>query len=60
MTPEGKLCEAVVIEADPEDRLAEGISVKGDLEDLNPDEIIDIIREAGIVGMGGATFPTTC
>ncbi|MFI5359194.1 MAG: electron transport complex subunit RsxC [Halanaerobiales bacterium] len=58
LTPEGKLCEAVVIEADPEDRLAEGISVKGDLEDLNPDEIIDIIREAGIVGMGGATFPT--
>lgn len=58
LTPEGKLCEAVVIEADPEDKLAEGISGKGDLEAISPEEIINIIREAGIVGMGGAMFPT--
>ena len=25
---------------------------------LTPDEIIDIVKEAGIVGMGGAGFPT--
>ncbi|MBI5700192.1 electron transport complex subunit RsxC [Candidatus Saganbacteria bacterium] len=28
------------------------------LEELTPDEIRRIVREAGIVGMGGATFPT--
>ena len=28
------------------------------MTNLTPDEIIDIIREAGIVGMGGAGFPT--
>jgi electron transport complex protein RnfC len=58
LTPEGKLCEAVVIESDGEDHLAEGVSPKGDLEELGREEIIEIIREAGIVGMGGAMFPT--
>lgn len=28
------------------------------LESLNPEEIRKIVREAGIVGLGGATFPT--
>ena len=28
------------------------------LGDTSPDEIVDIIRRAGISGMGGATFPT--
>ena len=27
-------------------------------EGLSPNDILSIIREAGIVGMGGATFPT--
>ncbi len=30
----------------------------GDLESLSREQIIDCIREAGIVGMGGAGFPT--
>ncbi|MEG0578769.1 MAG: RnfABCDGE type electron transport complex subunit C, partial [Niameybacter sp.] len=29
-----------------------------DYTDLSREEIVDIIKEAGIVGMGGATFPT--
>ncbi|MDI3548814.1 MAG: H+/Na+-translocating ferredoxin:NAD+ oxidoreductase subunit [Halanaerobiales bacterium] len=57
-TPVGKESLAIVIEADEEDTLAEGIAPKGNLEDLSPEEIRKIIREAGIVGMGGAMFPT--
>lgn len=57
-TPVGKKSLAVVIEADEEDTLAEEISTKGSLDDLSSDEIRKIIREAGIVGMGGAMFPT--
>ena len=30
-----------------------------DLDSLTPDEIVEIIKEAGIVGMGGAGFPTS-
>lgn len=29
-----------------------------EIENLNPKEIIDIVGEAGIVGLGGASFPT--
>ena len=27
------------------------------IKDLTKEEIVEIIKEAGIVGMGGATFP---
>ena len=49
---------AVVIESDGKNTLHESVQPHGDLDKLTPDEIIDIIREAGIVGMGGAGFPT--
>ena len=49
---------AVVIESDGKNTLHESVQPHGDLDTLTPDEIIDIIREAGIVGMGGAGFPT--
>lgn len=53
-------CEmtSVVIESDGKDVLHESVQPKGNLDELTPDEIIDIVREAGIVGMGGAGFPT--
>lgn len=43
---------AVVIEND-----LQGASVKGALPN-SPDEILQAIREAGIIGMGGAAFPS--
>ena len=49
---------AVVIESDGKNTLHESVQPHGELDNLTPDEIIDIIREAGIVGMGGAGFPT--
>ena len=35
-----------------------GFVPRASLEEVNAAEIVDIIREAGIVGMGGAGFPT--
>ncbi|MFH1645858.1 MAG: electron transport complex subunit RsxC [Candidatus Omnitrophota bacterium] len=29
-----------------------------DIEKLMPDEIVDLVKEAGLVGLGGAAFPT--
>ncbi|MEG0050550.1 MAG: electron transport complex subunit RsxC [Terrisporobacter sp.] len=55
--PGGKgLC--VVIENDFNETLDESVQPKGNLEDLDSKDIVKYIQEAGIVGMGGATFPT--
>ncbi|MBW9148945.1 electron transport complex subunit RsxC [Clostridium sp. CM028] len=51
-------CLSIVIENDGFDEWIEGIPFERDWEKLNDNEIKDIIKEAGIVGMGGATFPT--
>ena len=48
----------VVIENDGLDTLCPEIRPRGDVDALSPDELMKLIREAGIVGMGGATFPT--
>lgn len=42
------------------DGLFEEVEMKGcaSLEDLTKEELINIVKEAGIVGMGGAGFPT--
>ena len=51
----GRQVLAVVIE---NDGLNEAVpAVSADLDSLNNDEILHRIREAGIVGMGGAAFP---
>ncbi|ABR48437.1 electron transport complex, RnfABCDGE type, C subunit [Alkaliphilus metalliredigens QYMF] len=49
---------SVVIESDGRNEIDPSISPKGDIGSLDPKEIIEIIKEGGIVGMGGATFPT--
>ncbi|MCT4508345.1 MAG: electron transport complex subunit RsxC [Tepidibacter sp.] len=55
--PGGKgLC--VVIENDFENEAHESVVPKGSIESLKGEEILEIIKEAGIVGMGGAAFPT--
>lgn len=40
------------------DQAHESIKPKGKLEDLSQSEIIEIIKESGITGLGGAGFPT--
>ncbi len=56
--PIGRMASSVVIESDGEYTLHEDVKPNPDLKDLSVDELKKIIREAGIVGMGGATFPT--
>ncbi|MBC8588854.1 electron transport complex subunit RsxC [Paratissierella segnis] len=55
--PTGKKSECIVIESDGQNELFESVKPKGDLDSLTSEEIFDIIREAGIVGLGGAAFP---
>ena len=57
-TPSGAKTNTIVIESDGLDTPHESINPKGDLEDLSPSEIVNIIKEAGITGLGGAGFPT--
>lgn len=48
----------VVIESDGLNTISEEVKPKGDISSLDGKEILEIIKEAGIVGMGGAGFPT--
>ena len=54
----GSKALAVIIESDGKNEIDSSIQPKGDIENLEPEEIVHIIKDAGIVGMGGATFPT--
>ena len=51
-------CPSIVIANDGKDLLDESIKPNKSLEELTPAEIIEIVKNAGIVGMGGAGFPT--
>jgi len=57
--PKGEMVLAVIIENDFQNTLDETMTAYEDYTTLSADEVIAIIREAGIVGMGGATFSTS-
>ena len=50
---------SVVIENDKKYVVDESVKPKGDLSTLSKEEIVNIVKEAGIAGMGGAGFPTS-
>ena len=52
--------QSVVIENDHQGNLCETVQPRSQetVDKLTPEELMAIIREAGIVGMGGAAFPT--
>ena len=52
------MCNSIVIENDGLNELHESVKPNKRLDELTPEEIIAIVKEAGIVGMGGAGFPT--
>jgi electron transport complex protein RnfC len=56
--PLGRALPAVEIAPDGLDTWAEDIRDQEDFCSLTPDDLRTVIREKGIVGMGGATFPT--
>ncbi len=49
---------AIVIENDGQNTLCPTLHSYESIDGLTPEQLMEIIREAGIVGMGGATFPT--
>ncbi|MBW6462886.1 MAG: electron transport complex subunit RsxC [Firmicutes bacterium] len=55
--PLGRPVNAITIESDGQEEWDEKVKPAGNLENLTPDDLRKIIREAGIVGLGGATFP---
>ena len=56
----GTTVMSVVIENDHQDTLCPDIQprTQQEVDALTPEELTGIIREAGVVGMGGASFPT--
>jgi len=56
--PFGGKMSAIEIESDGTDEKADPIHPPADWNSLSPDDIKERIREAGIVGLGGAAFPT--
>ncbi|MFH1789380.1 MAG: electron transport complex subunit RsxC [Candidatus Altiarchaeota archaeon] len=56
--PSGTRVPAVVITSDGKDQLHKSVKKRRSPEKLSPADIAGIVREAGIVGMGGAMFPT--
>lgn len=56
--PNGKKELAIIINNDGKDRLDPSVRPHGSMESLSSDQLLSIIRNAGIVGLGGAAFPT--
>ena len=56
----GSMMMSVVIENDHLGTLCEDVQprTQEQVDALTPEELMNIVREGGIVGMGGATFPT--
>ena len=57
--PKGEKVLSIIIENDFQNTLDTSMKAYEDYETLTEEQIIEIIREAGIVGMGGATFATS-
>lgn len=56
--PSGLPMAAIIIAADGEDRAME-VDVPADPFALSPEEITALVAAAGVVGLGGATFPSS-
>ena len=54
----GTMADCIVIENDGTYTKVEGLGEDRDATKLSKKEIIDIVKDAGIVGLGGAGFPT--
>ena len=50
---------SIVVESDGKFEALEGTGVKRDPDELTAQEIRDIVKASGIVGLGGAGFPTS-
>ncbi len=53
----GSMVESIIIENDGEYKTVEGYGEKRDYTKMTKEEIREIVKKAGIIGMGGAGFP---
>ncbi len=58
LLPAGNLSNAVIIENDGKFEKSEEIGKPYDYTKMTKEEIVDVIKKMGIVGLGGAGFPT--
>jgi len=58
LTVVGTIVNSIIVENDGELKEHESIKKRDSYDDLSGEEIVKIIREGGIVGLGGAGFPT--
>ncbi|MDE6954191.1 MAG: electron transport complex subunit RsxC, partial [Oscillospiraceae bacterium] len=56
--PGGGACPAIIIKNDFLDTPHHSLKPHANPEQLAPAELVSILRESGLVGMGGAAFPT--
>lgn len=54
----GAMVNSIVVENDGEYKTVEGVGEDRDYKALSKEEIRKIVKDAGIVGLGGAGFPT--
>ena len=57
-SPLGQFVECVIIESDGEDKWADGLNTERDTDSMSPQDMLEAVKTAGIVGLGGAAFPT--
>ncbi len=57
--PSGMLGNCIVIEPDGKDDWVELTGYSGNYKNLDPSQLRNLIRASGIVGLGGAGFPTS-
>ncbi len=55
--PNGRVVDSIVIDNDLADETVPFVGQDRPVDQLDADEVLHAIREAGIVGMGGAAFP---
>lgn len=58
LTVQGNMVESIVIENDNEYRKVEAFGKGQDYRELSKEQIRNSVKDAGIVGLGGAGFPT--
>lgn len=58
MVANGSMVMSIIVDNDGKYQETEGFGKQRDPKSLSKEEIRDIVKEAGIVGLGGAGFPT--
>ena len=56
--PDGSMAEAVIIDVEPHSPQIPRPRIVPHWDGLSPDEVRAAVQEAGVVGLGGAAFPT--